>query len=63
MMVPDVLSLGLDEARARLAAAGYIDIEILISGRRREGGPRIIRQKTLEGKIELVVSYFKELTQ
>jgi hypothetical protein len=61
MTAPDVLGLGLEDARARLEAAGLGCVEVLISGRRREGKPRVVRQKLNDGKVELVVSYFKEL--
>jgi hypothetical protein len=63
MTVPCVLGLDLDEAKEKLNAAGFADMEILVSGRRREGGPRVIRQKALDDKVELVVSHFKELTR
>lgn len=63
MTAPFVLGLGLDEAKARLESAGFGSIEILTSGRRREGRPRVIRQKNVDGKIELVISYFKELAR
>ena len=63
MTAPSVLGLEPDHAKLRLEEAGFRDVEILESGRRREGRPRVIRQKILDGKVELVVSYFKELTQ
>jgi hypothetical protein len=52
----------MDEAKARIRAAGFGDVDVLFSGRRRDGRPRVIRQKILDDKVELVVSYFKELT-
>jgi hypothetical protein len=36
-------------------------VKLLVSGRRREGRPRVIRMAYTGGKIELVISYFKEL--
>jgi hypothetical protein len=59
--MPDVLGLFVEEAEERLEGHGFTDVEVLISGRRRDGGPRVIRQKMIAGEIELVVSYFKEL--
>jgi hypothetical protein len=61
MTAPTVLGLAPEEAKERLAAAGFSAVEVLVSGRRREGRPRVIRQKEIDGGIELVVSYFKEL--
>lgn len=61
--VPQVLGLTGQEAVARLQAAGYSDVSVLISGRRREGKPRVIRQRLVDGRAELVVSHFKELSQ
>ena len=63
MTVPSVLGLDEGEAVARMKADGFSDVEIIVSGRRREGRPRVIRQKALVGKVELVVSCFKELKQ
>jgi hypothetical protein len=63
MTTSGVLGLELDIAKQRLEATGFQAVEILESGRRREGRPRVIRQKILDGKVELVVSYFKELKQ
>jgi hypothetical protein len=61
MTAPSVLGLGLERAKESLEAEGFSDIEILVSGRRREGRPRVIRQINNDSKLELVVSYFKEL--
>lgn len=61
MTAPCVLGLELGEAKARLEAAGFTDVKLLISGRRREGRPRVIRQIINDTKQELIVSYFKEL--
>jgi hypothetical protein len=58
---PDVLGLGLEEARRRLEAAGFAQAEVHISGRRREGIPKVIRLRLTGGFPELTVSYFKEL--
>lgn len=58
---PSVIGLRQQAALARLSAAGVADVEVLVSGRRREGEPRVIRQKEACGRVELVVSYFKEL--
>lgn len=58
---PSVLGLEPEEARRRLEAAGLPNVEVLFSGRRRDGKPRVIRQKLAGGKYELVVSCFKEL--
>jgi hypothetical protein len=60
-MLPPVLGLPQQEALARLEAAGFADAAVLVSGRRREGRPRVIRQRFADGRVELVVSYFKEL--
>lgn len=59
--LPAVLGLGEDEALKRLESAGFADMCVSISGRRREGRPRVIRLKLKYGRPELVVSYFKEL--
>jgi hypothetical protein len=59
--MPSVLGLEPEEAQRRLETAGFPAAEIVFSGRRREGIPRVIRQKTTGGKYELVVSCFKEL--
>jgi hypothetical protein len=61
MTAPDVLGLDTHEAESRLLRAGFTSVEVLVSGRRREGRPRVIRQRAARGKAELVVSYFKEL--
>lgn len=59
--LPSVLGLPPDEASARLAGAGFQRVRTLESGRRKEGRPRVIRQKVAGDEIELIVSYFKEL--
>jgi hypothetical protein len=61
MTAPDVLGLDADKAECRLVKAGFPGIGILVSGRRREGRPRVIRQKADGDTVVLVVSYFKEL--
>ncbi len=59
--LPEVLGLPPDEASARLALAGFQRVRVLESGRRKDGRPRVIRQKAAEDEVELIVSYFKEL--
>lgn len=60
-VLPSVLGLGEQDALVRLQSAGYGDVSIQVSGRRREGEPRVIRQKLMDGRVELVISYFKTL--
>ncbi len=59
--VQSVLGLPAQEAVARLKAAGLGSVDVIVSGRRREGIARVIRQKEADGRVELVVSHFKEI--
>jgi hypothetical protein len=58
---PRVLGLGPEEAEGRLEASGFSSVVTIESGRRREGRPRVIRQRRAGGTVELVVSWFKNL--
>jgi hypothetical protein len=63
MSAPSVLGLSPEAAIERLNAAGFHEVIIRESGRRREGKPRVIRQKELDGGQELTVSWLKELAK
>jgi hypothetical protein len=63
--VPDVLLLPIDEARCKLAEAGYTDIVEVFTepprGVRAEGMVRVVRQREKGDTVELVVARFPEL--
>ncbi len=59
--VQSLLGLPEQEAVARLQATGLNNINVSVSGRRREGTARVIRQTEADGRVELVVSHFKEI--
>ncbi len=59
--LPVVIGLSEHDALKRLSAAGFPAVDLFVSGRRREGSRRVIRQRATSGRVELVVSYFKEL--
>jgi hypothetical protein len=63
MNLPSVLGLAPEQATQRLIASGFTGVEVHISGRRREGKPKVIRLKLINDKPELTVSYFKELDE
>jgi beta-lactam-binding protein with PASTA domain len=61
IVMQSVLGLPAQEAVARLEAASLGNVNVIVSGRRREGVARVIRQKQAEDRVELVVSHFKEI--
>lgn len=61
MTLPRVLGLPLEQARERLAQSGVTDIQVSISGRRREGTPRVIRATQTPQGVQLVVTHVPHL--
>jgi beta-lactam-binding protein with PASTA domain len=61
MTTPQVLGLDIEEARSRLSHAGIPVIDVKISGRRRVGNVRVIRQRQTPGGVELIASFFRQL--
>lgn len=57
MMLPQVLGLPLERARERLAQVGIAVAGESVSGRRREGTPRVIRAARTPQGVLLVVTH------
>lgn len=59
--LPCVLGLETGEARDRLLAAGCASVEVLVTGRRREGRLRVIRQTGTPRDVVLTATHFRAL--
>jgi hypothetical protein len=59
MNMPQVLGLGVEAARSRLEQAGFVALDMKLSGRRKEGEARVIRQRQTAAGVELIASRFK----
>lgn len=57
MTLPPVLGLPLEQAGQRLAQSGVADVQVSVSGRRREGTPRVIRATQTPQGVLLVVTH------
>ncbi len=59
MTLPSVLGLSVDAARERLRDAGIECVQVQLSGRRREGQPRVIRVRSTQQGVALVATCIK----
>ncbi len=59
--LPFVLGLDAAEARERLLAAGCAAVEVLVTGRRKEGRLRVIRQAGTPQAVVLTATHFRAL--
>jgi hypothetical protein len=63
MTLPGVLGLSVDQARARLEQSGVASVQVVMSGRRREGTPRVIRVTDTSDGVLLVATCIRVLEQ
>lgn len=61
--LPCVLGLDVDAARARLLASGCQSVEVRVTGRRREGRLRVIRQGGTGEVVILTATHFRALRE
>ena len=59
--LPCVLGLDAAEAQARLLAAGCTAVEVLVTGRRKEGRLRVVRQSGTPQAVVLTATHFRPL--
>lgn len=63
MTLPPVLGLPVERACERLTQAGIDPVQVSLSGRRREGEPRVIRATRTPQGVLLIATHIRGLAQ